>query len=70
MVLLQYELTVHVQYVLSIKIIIKQMDTTETDIIIKEASISYIIVNVSTHFHLITYLNIVHHHKGCEVKDL
>ena len=47
MVLLQYELTVHVQYVLSIKIIIKQMDTTETDIIIKEASISYIIVNVS-----------------------
>ena len=41
MVLLQYELNVHVQYVLSIKFVIKQMETTETDILIKEASIKY-----------------------------
>ena len=41
MVLLQYELSADVQYVLNIKIVIKQMDTTETDIIMKEASIKY-----------------------------
>ena len=41
MVLLQYELTVDVQYVLSIKFVMKQMETTETDIMIKEASINY-----------------------------
>ena len=41
MVLLQYELNVHVQYDISIKFVIKQMETTETDMIIKEAIIKY-----------------------------
>ena len=41
MVLLQYELSADVQYVLNIKFVKKQMETTETGIIIKEASIKH-----------------------------
>ena len=41
MVLLQYELNVDGQYVLSIKFVIKQMEKSEIAIITKEASIKY-----------------------------